>query len=166
MRVAKAFPSTRFSCKEFNTPNHAEKCGKMYHISFFEAAANNLDELTETVTSYISFCEDMCIPIRTHLTYNNDKTQTASTAQDDAYGKGDKVLYKQVKYTLEKEIRVAKSNYSDKLRIQLSSCDSASEWKGMKYISSYKTTSSRTVENQQQADNLNEFSLSTSPHNH
>ncbi len=66
----------------------------MYHISFFEAAANNLDELTETVTSYISFCEDMCIPIRTHLTYNNDKTQTASTAQDDAYGKGDKVLYK------------------------------------------------------------------------
>ncbi len=97
----------------------------------------------------------MCIPIRTHLTYNNDKTQTASTAQDDAYGKGDKVLYKQVKYTLEKEIRVAKSNYSDKLRIQLSSCDSASVWKGMKYITSYKTTSSRTVENQQHADNLN-----------
>ncbi len=34
----------------------------------FEVAANNLDELTETVTSYISFCEDMCIPTRTHLT--------------------------------------------------------------------------------------------------
>ncbi len=33
----------------------------------------NLDELTETVTSYISFCEDMCIPTRTNLTYNNDK---------------------------------------------------------------------------------------------
>ncbi len=26
--------------------------------SVFEAAANDLDELTETVTSYISFCED------------------------------------------------------------------------------------------------------------
>jgi len=40
---------------------------------FFEAAANDLDELTETVTSYISFCEDMCIPTRTNLTYNKDK---------------------------------------------------------------------------------------------
>ncbi len=39
----------------------------------FEAAANNLDELTETVTYYISFCEDMCIPTRTRSAYNNDK---------------------------------------------------------------------------------------------
>ncbi len=30
--------------------------------SVFEAAATDLDELTETVTSYISFCEDMCSP--------------------------------------------------------------------------------------------------------
>ncbi len=52
------------------------------------AAANNLDELTETVTSYISFCEDMCIPTRTHVPYNNDKpwfthckTQTAPSGQ-------------------------------------------------------------------------------------
>ncbi len=32
-----------------------------YWWSVFEAFANNLDELTETVTSYISFCEDVCI---------------------------------------------------------------------------------------------------------
>ncbi len=30
--------------------------------------------LNSSVTSYISFCEDMCIPTRTHLTYNNDKS--------------------------------------------------------------------------------------------
>ncbi len=41
-------------------------------------------------------------------------------------GRGDKVLYKQAKYTLEKEIRVAKRNYSEKIRIQFSSSDSAS----------------------------------------
>ncbi len=40
---------------------------------FFEAAATDLDKLTETVTSYISFCEDMRIPTRTFLSFKNDK---------------------------------------------------------------------------------------------
>ncbi len=98
----------------------------------FEAAATDLDELTETVTSYISFCEDMCIPTRTHLTYNSDKPwftaklRELRQAKEDAYMKGDKILYKQAKYTLEKEIRVAKRNYSDKVRILFSFSDSAS----------------------------------------
>ncbi len=140
--------------------------------SVFEAAANDLDELTETVTSYIRFCEDMCIPTRTHLTYNNDKPwftaklRQLHQAKEDAYRKGDKVLYKQAKYTLEKEIRVA--NYSDKLRIQFSSSDSASVWKGLKEIVNYKTPSPSTVENQKQADNLNEFYciFEKTPHTH
>ncbi len=105
----------------------------------------------------------MCIPTRTHLTYNNDKPWFAAKlwqlhqAKEDAYRKGDKVLYKKAKNTLEKEIRVAKRNYSDELRIKFSSSDSASVWKGMKDINSYKTPSPSTVENQQQADILNEF---------
>ncbi len=40
------------------------------------------------------------------------------------------------KYTLEKEIRVAKTNYSNKLRIIFSSSDTASVWKCTKYITS------------------------------
>ncbi len=105
----------------------------------------------------------MCIPTRTHLTYNNDKPwftaklRQLRQAKEDADRKGDKVFYKQAKYTLEKEIRVAKRNYSDKLRIQFSSSDSASAWKGLKEITNYKTPSPSTVEDQQQADNLNEF---------
>ncbi len=57
--------------------NEAEQdlkaCFDFTDWTVFEAAANDLDELTETVTSYISFCEDMCIPTRTRSTYNNDK---------------------------------------------------------------------------------------------
>ncbi len=52
---------------------------------------------------------------------------------------------------------MAKRNYSGKLRNKLSSSDSASVWKGMKDITSYKTPSPSTVENQQLADDLNEF---------
>ncbi len=105
----------------------------------------------------------MCIPTRTRLTYNNDKPwftaklRQLRQAKEDAYRMGDKVLYKQAKYTLEKEIRVAKRNYSDKLRIQFSSSDSASVWKGMKDFTNYKTPSPSTVENQQLADDLNVF---------
>ncbi len=151
-----------------------QACLDLTDWSVFEAAANDLDELTETVTSYISFCEDMCIPTRTHLTYNNDKPwftaklRQLRQAKEDAYRKGDKVLYKQAKYTLEKEIRVAKRNYSDKLRIQFSSSDSASVWKGLKDIANYKTPSPSSVENQQQADNLNEFycRFEKTPHTH
>ncbi len=66
-------------------------------------------------------------------------------------------MYKQVKYTLEKEIRVAKRNYSGKLRNKLSSSDSASAWKGLKHITNYKTPSPSTLVNPKLADNLNEF---------
>ncbi len=105
----------------------------------------------------------MCIPTRTRLTYNNDKpwftakVRQLRQAKEDAYRMGDEVLYKQAKYTLEKEIRVAKRNYSGKLRIQFSSSDSASVWKVMKDFTNYKTPSPSTVENQQLADDLNVF---------
>ncbi len=52
---------------------------------------------------------------------------------------------------------MAKRNYSYKLRIQFSSSDSASVWKGLKEITNYKTPSPSTVENQQLADDMNEF---------
>ncbi len=114
--------------------------------SVFEAAATDLDELTETVTSYISFCEDVysyqdSFNLQQRQTMVHSKTQTALSGKEDAYSMGDKVLYKQAKYTLEKEIRVAKRNYSGKLRIQFSSSDSASVWKGMKDFTNYKTPS-------------------------
>ncbi len=49
----------------------------------------------------------MCNPTRTCLTYNNDKPwftaklRQLRQAKEDAYRKGDIVLYKQAKYTLE-----------------------------------------------------------------
>ncbi len=75
---------------------NVKACFNLTDWSVFEAAATDLDELTETVTSYISFCEDMCIPTRTHLTYNNDKPwftvklRQLRQAKEDAYRKGDK----------------------------------------------------------------------------
>ncbi|KAL0147066.1 hypothetical protein M9458_057590, partial [Cirrhinus mrigala] len=100
--------------------------------SVFEAATTNLDELTETVTSYISFCEDICIPTRTFLSFNNDKPwftgklKQLRHAKEDAYRCGDKILYNQARNRLTKEIRVAKKNYSEKLKKELSANDPTS----------------------------------------
>ncbi len=98
--------------------NEAEQdlkaCFDLTDWSVFEAAATDLDELTETVTSYISFCEDMCIPTRTFLSFYNDKPwftgkpKQLCQAKEDAYRSGDKILYNQSRNRLTKEIRVAK----------------------------------------------------------
>ncbi len=78
-------------------------------------------------------------------------------AKEDAYRSGDKALYKQSKYTLNRENRVAKKNYSGKVKKLLSSNDLASVWKGLKAIISYKTPSPSTEANQQLAEDLNKF---------
>ncbi len=64
-----------------------QACLDLTDWSVFEAAANHLDELTETVTSYISFCEDLCIHTRPSFnlqqwqTMVHCKTQTAPSGQ-------------------------------------------------------------------------------------
>ncbi len=66
-------------------------CLNLTDWSVFEAAATDLDELTEIVTSYISFCEDICIHTRTFLSFNNDnpwftgKLKQLHQAKEDAY---------------------------------------------------------------------------------
>ncbi|KAL0146691.1 hypothetical protein M9458_058031 [Cirrhinus mrigala] len=147
--------------------NEAEQdlqaCFEWTDWSVFEAATTNLDELTETVTSYISFCEDICIPTRTFLSFNNDKPwftgklKQLRHAKEDAYRCGDKILYNQARNRLTKEIRVAKKNYSEKLKKELSANDPTSVWTGLKNITMYKKPPPQSVENQQLADDLNVF---------
>ncbi|KAK3565557.1 hypothetical protein QTP86_012217 [Hemibagrus guttatus] len=145
------------------TEQDLQACFECTDWSIFEAGATDLDELTETVTSYISFCEDMCIPTRTYLSFNNDKPWFTSKlrhlrqAKEDAFRNGDRVLYNQARNTLNKEIRVAKRSYAKKLENQFSANDPASVWKGLKFITNYKTPSPSTEANQQLAEDLNEF---------
>ncbi|KAK3526050.1 hypothetical protein QTP70_012885 [Hemibagrus guttatus] len=145
------------------TEQDLQACFECTDWSIFEAGATDLDELTETVTSYISFCEDMCIPTRTYLTFNNDKPWFTAKlrhlhqAKEDAFRNGDRVLYNQARNTLNKEIKVAKRSYAKKLENQFSSNDPASVWKGLKDITNYKTPSPNTEANQQLAEDLNEF---------
>ncbi len=136
-------------------------CLDLTDWSVFEAAATNLDKLTETVTSYISYCEDICIPTRTYVTFNNDKPWFTAKlrhlrqAKEDTCINGDRVLYNQARNTLNKEIRVAKRTYAKNLEDQFNSNDSASVWKGLKAITKYRKPPHSTEVNRQLAEDLN-----------
>lgn len=66
--------------------------------SVFEA---HLDNITDTVTSYISFCEDKFMPTKTFCVYNNNKPWfTGKFRDNDAYRSGHRILYTQARNIL------------------------------------------------------------------
>ncbi|KAJ8390453.1 hypothetical protein AAFF_G00103880 [Aldrovandia affinis] len=129
----------------------------------FRTASNNLDEYTEAVTSYISFCVDICIPTRTRVSYNNDKPWfTARLRQlrlekERAFKSGDKDRLRLARYTFTKAIKEAKRQYSERLEQQVSANDSASVWRGLREITNYKTKSPHSMNDLRLTNDLNEF---------
>lgn len=76
----------------------------------FQAATPDLHELTETVTSYINFCDDLCVQTKTFHTFSNYKPWFTPNiwlrkAKEEADRNGDCALFKQAKNTLMREIR-------------------------------------------------------------
>ncbi|KAK0131206.1 putative RNA-directed DNA polymerase from transposon BS [Merluccius polli] len=126
-------------------------------------ATNSLDEYTEAVTSYISFCEDCCVPSRTRVSYNNNKPWFTAKLRrlrldkEEAFRSGDKDRFKEAKYKFSKAVKEAKRLYSEKLQHQFSANDSASVWKGLRQITNYKPKAPYSINDQRLANDLNEF---------
>lgn len=80
--------------------------------SVVEAAATDIHGPCDTVTSYISFSEDLCVQTRTFCTYNNSKPwftgklSQLRQAKEEAFRSGDRLMYRQARNTLTKEIRL------------------------------------------------------------
>ena len=129
----------------------------------FRTATKSLDEYTEAVTSYISFCEDCCVPSRTRVSYNNDKPWFTAKLRrlrldkEEAFRSGDKDRFKEAKYKFSKVVKEAKRLYSEKLQHQFSANDSASVWKGLRQITNYKPKAPHSINDQRLANDLNEF---------
>ncbi|KAL7824810.1 hypothetical protein AOLI_G00327080 [Acnodon oligacanthus] len=123
-----------------------QDCMELTDWRVFEDATGSLDEYTDTVTSYISFCEDTCVPTRTRIKYNKDKPwfnarlKQLRRSKEAAYRSGDRALYNQARNTLNKEIRAAKKSYSNKLSSMVSTNEPSSVWKCLQNITSYKRT--------------------------
>ena len=93
----------------------------LYWLGHVQRVCANQDEYADTVTSYVSFCTDSCIPWKTVTIYANDKPWFSKDvkhkliAKNDAFKNSDKNQYKVAKYETEKAIRRAKAQYRNKL---------------------------------------------------
>ncbi|KAI4882431.1 hypothetical protein NFI96_006031 [Prochilodus magdalenae] len=130
-----------------------------------EEATDGLDEYTDTVTSYISFCEDSCISTKSQVRYSNNKPWlTAELKQlrreeEEAFRSGDRTVYKEAKYRiLEKGIRAAKSEYSEQLNRHSTAHHPSSAWRGLQLLTAHKVRKTRLLLNDRHLTNaLNEF---------
>ena len=129
----------------------------------FRTATDSLDEYTEAVTSYISFCEDSCIPTRTRVSYNNDKPwftaqlRRLRTERDQAFRSGDRDSFRDAKYRFSKAVREAKRRYAERLQHQISANGSSSVWRGFRAITNYKPTPPQSLNDLKLASRLNEY---------
>ncbi|KAK3571712.1 hypothetical protein QTP86_017851, partial [Hemibagrus guttatus] len=110
----------------------------------FRSTTNSLDEYTDTVSSYIYFCEDSIIKTCTRVSYNNANpwfTAKLRSEKEAAFRSGDKGKYKEAKYRISEEVRRAKTEHGERMKQQFQTNDSASVWKGLKAITSSSSSS-------------------------
>ena len=111
-------------------------------------------------SSYISFCQDLCIPQKSVKVFGNDKPSFTKNLQiklkqkEEVFKSGDRALYKNVKYGVEKAIRGAKTDYRRKGESQFLSNDTRSVWQGIQCITGYKQKHSITGFESATADNF------------
>ena len=110
----------------------------------FRDSSESLDEFTDVVTSYISFCESTVIPTKTVKQFGNTKPWFNSSMynlvkqKDEAHKNGDNVAKKRAQYALDREIKKGQKEYKEKLERKFESGDANAVWQGVKTITDYK----------------------------
>ena len=143
--------------------------------NMFKESCGDIDEFTDTVTSYISWCEDMCSVMRRVTIYGNDKPWFTTDikhklmAKNAAFVSGNTDEYRKAKGDVRKAIKKAKYKYKRSLEEQFANNNTKSVWQGLRQITQYKQ-SVAAINNSDTSfpDQLNEFysrfdKLNTSP---
>ena len=133
----------------------------------FEETAKDLDELTETVCGYISFCTQLCIPVKKVKVYANNKPwitadiKSMINKKKQMFGKGDKTQLKAIQRDLDIAISKQKHIYKSKLEQNFTENNMKKVWQGMRLMSGYSSGSNKNSvlprSSTEYADELNEF---------
>ena len=139
----------------------------------FKDSCHDLDAYTDTVTAYISWCEETCYESKLVTVYGNDKPwftrdiKQKLAMKNSAFISGNREEFRRAKYAVRKAISSAK--YKRKLENQFASNNNRSVWQGLRQITQYKP-SALAIYNADPSfpDQLNEFysrfdKLNTSP---
>lgn len=137
----------------------------------FYDSCSTIDELTDVISNYISFCEEMLIPRKTIKIFPNNKpwfTNSLKALMNErciAFHEGNLAKKLELQKEIKIEVRRAKLNYKKKLEEQLSMNNLGSVWKGMTLITGTKGCEIKKVQlpeydsNSQLAEDINKFYL-------
>ena len=140
-----------------------QDCFEDTNWNVFKDACEDLDEYTDTVTSYIKFCYDNCIPSKEIKVKGFDKpwfngnTRNMLHAKLKAAESNDKGVEKKAKYDYERSIRIAKEEFGKKVEKQFESNETRSAWVGIQTITGYKPKSATSDCDPALPDQLNDF---------
>ncbi|KAJ8336082.1 hypothetical protein SKAU_G00394250 [Synaphobranchus kaupii] len=132
---------------------------------FKQAATYNnhtdIEEYTDTVTSYISKCIDDVTHTKTIITRANRKpclVHRLLRARDNAFRAGDETGLRAARANLSRGIRKAKQEYTHKITCHFKdSRDTRSLWQGIQTITDYKPVPQLCDSNISLLNNLNSF---------
>ena len=111
---------------------------------FFVAADGDINEYTDSVSSYISKCIDDVVPRVSVRTFPNQKpwvngnVRAKLKARSSAFNSGDQEALGKSRCDLRTAIRDAKREYRDKLESTYLSSDPRRLWGGLRHITGYK----------------------------
>ena len=110
----------------------------------FRDSCYSLDELTDVVTSYVSFCVDTVIPVKKSKVFPNNKPWVSKhlkkvlNEKKRVYFLGDLAERKEVQRAVKSEIRKARENYKQKIELKFKTGDMRTVWDGIKTMSDMK----------------------------
>ena len=87
----------------------------------FKDSCPDLEAYTNTVTAYISWCEEICYESKLVIVYGNDKPgftgdiKQKLAMKNSAFIRGNREEFRRAKYAVRKAIRSAKHKYKRKL---------------------------------------------------
>ncbi|XP_071944816.1 uncharacterized protein [Antedon mediterranea] len=125
--------------------------------------SSDINLCTESVISYIKFCQDICIDkdvVKIYPNQNpwfNKSIKDLIRNRDRAFRSNDKDLFRKSKYELRKGINKAKREYKNRLEEDISSGDSRELWKSLNKITNYKPKSDKINSNDDLPQRLNDF---------
>lgn len=136
---------------------------------------NDLDQCTETVTDYIRFCEELCVPTKVKTLYPNNKpwfnkvVRSRLVAKDQAFRdkESDPESYRRAKSDLNKAIRDTKREYKERIEDNFATDDPREAWANINLVTNYKGAKrSASTDDASLPDKLNEFYARFDKENH
>ena len=113
-------------------------------LMFREAADGDINEYTDTVSSYIQYCIEDVVPKKAVRSSPNQKpwvdaaVRTHLRARSAAFNSGDPDQYRKARHDLLKTIKAAKRAYRTKVESSYHGSDPRRMWSGLRAITDYK----------------------------